>query len=631
MLESPKPLQERSLVNQVKDAQIWLPIAIVGVVLLHQLWVVPVGNARWQFWIQLLFYGLAGPTVTYVTLRWITQQAAAREEDQQELEYLYRKLQGSHALLSAMQQVTERFAASEDLESVLDVAAQGISQVTGAQGTAIIISSGVVTAERFFGLDELICNDARARNQLLAQQKSTISYKLNAEGYYVLTHPLRWSGKLEGSLHSYYHMPPSGEQRESFAILVSEFSAAAEAARGRVRDLLTLFEVDRTIRAEGNLETLLENLLEQMMQRVDAMVGGVYLWDTEPSAQENSEGLEYLQQPHHHNSKTKTALLHLRAFRHLDFSEVELCNNLTLRLGEGMVGRVANQGKPEIIKSLSAQEQALCGVLFLGMHSAICLPLQTEAELLGVILLAHPEESHFHRSTLPFLTLLAGQVSLAVRNAQAYFQSEELAIAEERARIAREIHDGVAQSLAFSALKLDLVERKIAEPDEAKALLNEVKTTVRETIRELRRSIFALRPVDLERYGFVETIKRYVEDFGEQNGIGVHLNIAEDLPNLSAKSEAVMYRIFQEALHNVAKHAQAQQVTVHLEPKQERFCLSIKDDGRGFDVEHTSGRVTSAGGLGLLQMRERLLARGGDLHIDSKPLQGTHLLASLPY
>src|SRR5690606_28868109 len=109
-----------------------------------------------------------------------------------------------------------------------------------------------------------------------------------------------------------------------------------------------------------------------------------------------------------------------------------------------------------------------------------------------------------------------GQVSLAVRNARAYLHSEELAIAEERARIAREIHDGVAQSLAFAALKLDLVERLLGrDPKKAAEELAVARATIRETIKEVRRSIFALRPVDLERYGFLETMRRYLVDYGQ--------------------------------------------------------------------------------------------------------------------
>lgn len=267
--------------------------------------------------------------------------------------------------------------------------------------------------------------------------------------------------------------------------------------------------------------------------------------------------------------------------------------------------------------------------------SALSLPLRTEEELLGCVVLAHPDPEHFHEANLPFLNLLAGQVSLAVRNARAYLQSEELAIAEERARIAREIHDGVAQSLAFSALKLDLVGRMLAQPggaglEKAAAELEATKKTIREAIREVRRSIFALRPIDLERHGFVETIRRYVDDYAQQNDIRVQLTV-QGLPKLTAKSEAVLFRIFQEAMNNVAKHARARHVAVTV-GKTCDACgfIEVTDDGQGFDPTLVSDRVTSAGGLGLKQMRERVQARGGAFELTSSPGQGTRVYASVP-
>ena len=218
-------------------------------------------------------------------------------------------------------------------------------------------------------------------------------------------------------------------------------------------------------------------------------------------------------------------------------------------------------------------------------------------------------------------------------------QSEELAIAEERARIAREIHDGVAQSLAFSALKLDLVSRLLAaqelsSTDKALEELSGAKKTIRETIKEVRRSIFALRPIDLERHGFVETIRRYCLDYDQQNSIRVSLEVRE-VPQLTLKSEAVLFRIFQESLNNVAKHAGAKHMKVTLGktcdyPNLCRGFIEIQDDGHGFDPAHVSDRVTSAGGLGLKQMRERILARGGDFEVVSALDQGTRIYASLP-
>src|SRR5690606_5531800 len=197
--------------------------------------------------------------------------------------------------------------------------------------------------------------------------------------------------------------------------------------------------------------------------------------------------------------------------------------------------------------------------------------------------------------------------------------------------IAREIHDGVAQMLAFAALKLDLVERLVAkDPVKAGAALAQAKETVRESIREVRRSIFALRPVDLERFGFAETVRRYALDFGQQNEVKVELSF-EALPALSLKSEAVLFRIFQESMHNVAKHSKAENVEVRLGTEQGGMAfVSVSDDGLGFAQDAVADRVTSAGGLGLRQMRERVEVRGGRLRVESTPGGGTRVYAAVP-
>jgi signal transduction histidine kinase len=145
----------------------------------------------------------------------------------------------------------------------------------------------------------------------------------------------------------------------------------------------------------------------------------------------------------------------------------------------------------------------------------------------------------------------------------------------------------------------------------------------------VRRSIFALRPVDLERHGFVETVRRYAIDFGEQNGVQTQVEIG-DVGDLDVRSEAVLFRIFQEAMHNVAKHANAGRVTISLgRDTRVRAFVEVADDGSGFDVGQVGDRVTSAGGLGLRQMRERVEARGGIFELVSAPGQGTTVRAAL--
>jgi signal transduction histidine kinase len=608
---APRP----SLYAQVRLARIWLPLAVVGMVLVYQLVVVPLGGPTWRFWSQLLFYSLLGPSVMYLVLTWIASEVRSRELAQIELQRLYRELQDSHAVLGALQRVTEQFAAAPDLEHAVAAATRGVREVTGARGAAVVVGSGVVAVDvdpEFGAFSPDGLEQVARRRDTALQQAVASAHEAAEDGSTLLSLAIRWGGRHEGSLHAAFPDPPAEKQRETLRILAADFAAAAEAVQGRTRDLITLFEVDRSIRAEGNLARLLSALITKMAMRVEARAAGVYLRDEDDS-------------------------LELRAAVRLEPGDRGLrpvplrLASAPVRVNEGPIGRAAAGTEPVVLHELGPDEREQGGPILREAVSAMVLPLVTEDSAVGVIVLSHPAGGHFDEASLPFLGVLASQVSLAVGNANAYRQSEELAIAEERARIAREIHDGVAQSLAFTALKLDLVARMLTrDTDLAERELQAAKTTIREMIREVRRSIFALRTVDLERHGFAETLRRYALDFGQQNDVAVELDIAP-LPELSVKSEAVLFRIFQEAMNNVAKHAQATRVVISVGPDARgQVRVQVQDDGRGFDLEEVGDRVTSAGGLGLRQMRERVEARGGSLAIDSDVGSGTTITATVP-
>ncbi len=596
-----------SLYAQVRFARVWLPALIVGVVLLHQLVVVPLGDAAFRFWAQLLFYAILGPIVTFVVLDWIAGAVQERERAQVELEALYGELRDSYAVLGALQRITERFASAPDLETAVRAAVGGVREATGAAASAVVLGQKVL------GLDHEPHRDPdRLRGYALAFDEA-----LSGGGPVptwtgpgeTVGLPLDWGGRHEGALFAWFDRPPDDQRNETLAIVAADFAAAAEAVQGRTRDLLTLFEVDRSIRAEGNLARLLDTLLTQIMARVDAGGAGVYLLDEDGS-------------------------LALRAAVGVEGRAALADPSAPIRAGEGMLGRVVVDAQSVVLLEIDDAARTGGGALLAHAGSATLLPLMAGepiGRVQGVVVLTHPEPGHFDAGHLPFLALLASQVSLAVRNADAYLQSEELAIAEERARIAREIHDGVAQSLAFAALKLDLVVRLLRrDPDEAEQELGRAKATIREMIREVRRSIFALRPVDLERYGLVETLRRYALDFGQQNDVGVELDVAP-LAGLSMKTEAVLFRIFQEAMNNVAKHAKASSVHVALGPcGDDAVELVVEDDGVGFDRTQVADRVTTAGGLGLRQMEERVTARGGRFSAVSLPGKGTRVQVRVP-
>jgi PAS domain S-box-containing protein len=213
--------------------------------------------------------------------------------------------------------------------------------------------------------------------------------------------------------------------------------------------------------------------------------------------------------------------------------------------------------------------------------------------------------------------------------AQRQRRSEEQAIAAERGRIAREIHDGLAQDLTALGIRLGLCEMMAAEESvELRAELETLRGLIQRSVREVRRLIFALRPVELAQLGFSEAVRRLVEGFADHNHLAVDLD-APDGPALPRGLELVLFRVIQEALHNVARHARASRITVQLRLEEGGVVLRVLDDGEGLDLQGVQDAPRS-GHLGLALMRERLDQLGGTLVVQSAPGQGTMLEVRLP-
>jgi PAS domain S-box-containing protein len=215
--------------------------------------------------------------------------------------------------------------------------------------------------------------------------------------------------------------------------------------------------------------------------------------------------------------------------------------------------------------------------------------------------------------------------------AERQHRTEAEAIDAERRRIAHEIHDGVAQSLAGLRFKSALWHHlAAAAPPGMRAALAELQAVLIDAITDLRRAIFALRPVDLEGLGFFPALAQLVADFGDQNQLAAQLEVLGPADALPAGYELPLFRIIQEGLNNIGQHARAHSAWVRLDMDPARgIAVSVRDNGRGFDP-HQLGPVDHTGHFGLRQMRERILALGGTLDIRSAPGQGTELIVTLP-
>lgn len=560
------PPRDVRLSDRVRLVRNVLPPLIVLVVVGVELLITQLPDRRSELVAHLLFYGLVGPAVTFFSVEWIAQGTRAREHAELELRGLYGELSASNGQLRAVQELMRDLSEAPDLAAAVEVATRGAVRVTGATHATLSVPGGLSSSVR--------------GDTLLAAPSADL-------------HGLKVVIPAGGAMTLHFAVSPSPQTVALAEALAGEVANGLEAARQRTLDLSTLFRVDQSIRAERNMRRLLSRVTGNMAERLGADARAAYLFD-----QDGVLRLEYAQ----------------------DFAGREEEGGSP---APAFALRVAEAGRP-----LLGEGEEAAGV-FPHAVSVLGLPMRDEQGPVGVLVLGDARADAFEGARVPLLAFMAGQATLAVRNARAYLYSEELAISDERARIAREIHDGVAQSLAFVALKLDLVGRKLrSNPDQAEAEVGAASALLREQIREVRRSIFALRPVDLERYGLLETMRRYVADFGEQNNIRTNLDVTGQI-SLSPGDEAVVFRLLQESLNNVAKHARAREVGVSLHGCG-GVTLRVQDDGVGFDPEAVSGRVSTAGGLGLVQMRERLEARGGTYRILSAPGQGTVIEAQLP-
>ncbi len=276
----------------------------------------------------------------------------------------------------------------------------------------------------------------------------------------------------------------------------------------------------------------------------------------------------------------------------------------------------------------------------------ISLPLATQNRVIGSVVLVQTEAG---QKSLPFeefklIMGIAHQLGLSVENARLYqeAQSREKILAEllhqvvgaqeaERKRIARELHDATGQSLTAMTLGLRGIANVVANISPAVAeQIEELRSFGTNALKELRHIIANLRPSQLDDLGLIAALEWYVQEFEDRYAVPVDFVTEGEAVRLPSEYETVLFRITQEALTNIAKHAEASQVTITLKASPTRIVVTIIDDGRGFDpkkVLRDDGKQT---GWGLLGIVERTLLLGGDYKIDSTPGEGTRIKVRIP-
>lgn len=287
---------------------------------------------------------------------------------------------------------------------------------------------------------------------------------------------------------------------------------------------------------------------------------------------------------------------------------------LAALLKSGVPERLADIKKDPRFEGWPAAHPWLTG--FLGV------PVKNGEDVLGIIFVANKREGAFTARDEELLTLFAAHAAIALTNARLFERSRELSVLEERARLARELHDAVSQrlfSIRAHARAAEVLVTK--DPARASAELAIIAELGAQAHGELRAAIDGLAPPELD--GLAESLRRYALLAGRAQGITVRLSVAE-VPELDPRVQAAAFRVAQEALNNALRHSGASEISVSLSRKPRRVVLQVSDDGTGFDP----GLASS--GLGLASMRERAAAVGGTLQVTSAPGAGTQVRLAVP-
>jgi signal transduction histidine kinase len=280
----------------------------------------------------------------------------------------------------------------------------------------------------------------------------------------------------------------------------------------------------------------------------------------------------------------------------------------------------------------SAEAGAALRAIVGGMP-ALMVPLVARGQVLGMALVAGGDEhGAFSEDQIRLAQGVADSAALAVENASLYARSQGLAVADERGRLAQEIHDGLAQGLTAISLQLDLADAYLpAKPDKAAEKVQRALELTRTNLEEARRSVLDLRAARLQEVALPDALRRLAQRFVDESGIETEFGAEGLSGRLSARVEMGLLRIAEEALDNIRRHSAAGQVRMSLQAKDDQVTLAIEDDGVGFDPQIATRSAQQGSGFGLVGVRERARLLKGSLSIQSSQGHGTKLTVTVPF
>ncbi len=260
----------------------------------------------------------------------------------------------------------------------------------------------------------------------------------------------------------------------------------------------------------------------------------------------------------------------------------------------------------------------------------LAVPVRAHDEPLGILVAINAISHRLLPEHSAFLSILGAFAAVSIVNARLAEEGRYAMLAGERERIAREMHDGISQSLFSISLGMELARKQLPkDPVVAMRTLDDLEGQLAASSAEIRRLIYDLRPMKLQELGLVGSVQTWVTEATRGSRIHGKTEVSGLVCNLSPAQEACLYRVAKEAVSNAVRHSGGDQVTVRIEYADDAVMLTVADDGDGFAAGETPPRLGGTG-AGLRNMTERMIAEGGQLHVQSSPGAGTVVRAELP-
>ncbi len=606
----------------------WIvPLAILGMAALHQLALFALSAqipVHYQFWLAIGLYGLTGSLAVWFVLDWVAKSVARQEEVEIELRAAYDNLAETHRQLLAAHDIGREIASAADIQQILELAARAPTHLANAKGATVVtfdedtkrlnldmawgmsanylkglqqrIEAGIPSqrCETCQGLETHVSSDCPLFEGLqdLARQDDIQS---------LVCLPLVRNEQRAGIISAYFPSPngPPEEQLHLLNIVASGIATALDGIRLRSAQMETIYTIDHLTQTQQTLDNLLTQMLDASLSGWEAQSGGIFLYDAATDAWER-----WIQRGLGDNS----------GHPHL---------GLALNLAKDAL----QQEQPILIPDLSkypiADPQSIK-----GLKSAAAAPLISGGKHLGALVMVARRTDRFLARQASFLSAIAHQAAMAISNAQLHTQVQQMVIIEERYRLSREMHDGLAQTITSMGWQLDHLKNLLEKEDypTARQELSNIRQVTREVYMDVREAIDGLRLAGEHPDGLAGALAEYVKDFHDRTGIQADFRLMGEKCALSPETALQLQRIVQEGLTNARKHANAQHIWVQLQHTPHRIEMTIADDGQGFDPKLPRGRHH----VGLSSMRERVQSLGGSFTLATSPGQGTRITVTTP-